>query len=749
MTSFSPQNSLEPQGFTSKPHAGSFNDAPHHTDHGYSSGYSAEGSILDIWNILNIIKKWWWLIFLFTAMIVGLTALVVFRMTPVYMASSVLEVKQQERQIFNNSDVENFTVDKEFFDTQVELLKSVSLAESVVDSLNLVADPDFSIDAMETRENKRKRVVQQFAKTLKISPVGRSRLIKISFESTNPEIASRVANTVTDTFISFNMERKYNATSYARDFIEERLKSTKIILEESERELARYATDNELITVRDEKGNTIPGYLAAAALISLDAELTSALTNRVEHEKRYKLALEKLSTTEIQNSATLTNLKTQYVELNAEYLEKIAIYKPQFPEMKKLKSRIDYLSGQIASETQLINDTMLAELKTQYDVAIETEQDLQKRVETLKVSAVDIRKKSVDYNILEREVSTNRTQYDALLQRLKEVSISDDIGSNLITLVDHAVSPTSPFKPNKLLALLLSGLLGGMLITGIVFAIEFIDDRIKSPDDIKTKLKSTIMGVIPRAKDMTKVTDLLSDPQSSIAEAYASLRTNLQFSGPNGGPKVIHMTSTRSGEGKSVSSLALALRFAGLNENVLLIDADMRLPTFTNKAGDNTGLSGLLTSTKNPLDHVHQTKFDNLSLLPSGQLVPNSSEILSTYRLTEVLDILRDQYDRIIVDSPPVMGLSDALVLGANCDASLVVVQFSSVRTPAVKATLDRLKSSGTKTLGVVLTKYKAPSKGYLNYYQYSYGENASQYGSAKPGKKSKAALAKDFIDIL
>ena len=649
------------------------------------SGFETEAPMIDLWKLINIFKKWWWLIASIAALVTGLTALVVYRMTPVYMASSVLEIKQKDRQIFNASEVEGLVVDKEFFNTQVELLKSDTLAENVIDSLNLGADVDFSSIDAGSRESTRGVMVRSFAGKLHIAPIGRSRLIKVSFEHTNPATAARITNAVTDTFISYNMERKYNATSYARDFIEERLASTKEILEVSERELARYASENDLVMVAGgQQTSASPGYLDGAALITLDAALTQAQTTRIEHEQRYNLAVQSIDNApELLESKTIQALKTQRIELNSEYRDKLSVFKPEFPDMTELKSRIDYIDTQIAIETQQVKDSVLSALKIKYQIAVDGEKNLEERVEALKVSVTQVRDKSVDYNILEREVDTNRTQYAALLQRLKEVSISDEIGSNLISLVDKAKPPAGPFKPNKLLSMLLALILGTALGSGLVFAIEMIDDRIKTPDDIKNKLSSSIMGVIPNVRNMSDVTEMLGNPESSIAEAYASLRTNLQFSGPDGGPKVIHVTSTRSGEGKSVSSLALALRFAGIGEKVLLIDADMRLPTFLNGKGrgESIGLSGLLTSAVDPGAHMQQTKFANMDLLPSGKSVPNPSEILATYRLDEILEYARQHYDHIIVDSPPVMGIADAPLLAASCDASLLVVEHANMRT--------------------------------------------------------------------
>jgi len=700
-----------------------------------------------VWDVLRVLQQWWWLIAAIVVLSVLATGYFVQRTTPVYMAFSILEVKQQERQILDtSSEVEDFVVDDQFFNTQIEILKSSTIAGDIIDQFNLTSDSDFNVGDG-SREERRRVAIKQFSDKLKVSALGRSRLIKVSYEHTNPKKAARIANAVTEAFITYNLERKYNSTSYARDFIEDRLRSTKAILETSERDLVAYASANNLVTVKDSQGVVSPGFLASQSLVTLNAELLNARTKRIEHEQ--KVALAKSTNVSVLGGRVLTDLRRIHTELTAEYMEKRATFVPEFPAMKELQSRIDYIAGQIEAETNYLSDQSRTELDGEYSIALAAEQDLKNRFNTLKNSFEDIRDKSVQYNILKREVDTNRSQYDALLQRLKEVSIADDIGSDLISLVDEAEVPTRPFKPRLLLSLIFAGLLSTLLGTALVFAKEFIDDRIKSPDHVKQKLGSILMGVIPRSKNSKNIMSDLADPTSAIAEAYSSLRTNLQFSGPDGGPQVMHITSTRSGEGKSVTSLGLALRFAGLGTKVLLIDADMRLPTFKRGVGESVGLSGLLTSREDVFDNVLESKYPHLDLLPSGANVPNPSEILSSYRLDEIMKHLRTKYNYIVVDSPPVMGLADAPILAANCDASLLVVEGASTRTPAVRSTLERLAIGGVKVLGVVLTKYTLQSKGYLNYYQYSYGEGSTNYSAAKKGKKTKASINKSYMDIM
>ncbi len=721
----------------------------------------------NIAEILRVLLRWWWLIAAITLISTLLTFYFVNKVTPVYMASSIIEIKQQERQIFDqNSDVENFVVDSEFFNTQIELLKSDSLADDIIKQFNLTSDSEFVINPEGSREAKRLSAINSFSNKLRVGAVGRSRLIRVSFEHTSPDMAAKIANAVTDSFITYNLERKYNATSYARSFIEDRLKTTKDILESSERELVKYASDNNLVTVKDGQGNVSPGFLASESLIALNSELLNARTARIEKEQKYNIAKSSETPVSASDTGVLTDLRRTHTQLTAEYMEKGAIYVPEFPIMRELQERINFIAQQIEQEATSLEGRGLSALKAEYDIALGAEQDIQNRFQALRGSFEDIRDKSVEYNIRKREVDTNRSQYDALLQRLKEVSIADDIGSNLVSLVDRAESPRLPFKPRILLSLIAAGFLSTLFGTAIVFAMEFIDDRIKSPDDVKNKLRQVVMGVIPVAKNIVRkgkgpigelsenknlkeIMDVLSNPTSAIAEAYSSLRTNLQFSGPDGGPRVIHITSTKSGEGKSVSSLGLAMRYAGLGDKVLLIDADMRLPTFKTGVNDSIGLSGLLTSNESIEDNILQTAFDNLFLLPSGANVPNPPEILSTYRLAEIIDYVKSKYSYVIVDSPPVMGLADAAILASSCDASLLVVEGAQTRTPAVKGTLDRLVVSGIKVLGIVITKYTQQARGYYNYYQYNYGTASTNYSAASKGKKSKNAIKKDYMDIM
>jgi capsular exopolysaccharide synthesis family protein len=719
---------------------------------GYPVGSGAPGGI-NLWYILRVLRKWWWLIALCIIGFTAATAYFVSQMTPIYRSAVLLEVKQQETRIIEGGAIEDIDANKDFFTTQVELLRSEKLIEDVVENLNLLSDPYFynAEDPTWTtkpREEKFRSVVDVFKGNLGVSPVGRSRLIQVSFQHADPDKAALIANSVSDSFINNSVSRKFNATAYARDFLETRLAAVKASLENAERNLVQYAQANNIINIDRDEGQDSSGSLDMASLVTLDSELTMARTARVQAEQRYQQSLNNNFAADVLSSPAIKELNSQRIRLESEYKDKQSTFKPNFPDMIELKSRIELFDQEIAQETAAIVESRRAQIKAEYDLAKIQEQDLQSRVAGLKGSVNNVRSKSIDYNILKRQVETERAQYDALLQRLKEVSLTDDIGDGLVQVVDPAKAARLPFKPNKIRSIIMALLLSSALGFSAAFLLDVLDDRVKSPDDIKSKLNQTIMGVIPRVEKGADIQENLKNSQTAISEAYASLRTNIQYSGPNGGPRVLQITSTRPSEGKSVSSLGLALRFAGVEDRILLIDADMRRPTFASNDSAALGLSGVLTADVPFEDHILQTHFNNMHLMTSGISVPNPSELLSSTRFDELLEFAKDNYDYVVIDSPPVLGLADAPVIGNKVDATLLVVEANQLRTPAVRLTIERLMSSGTKILGVLLTKYNAPTAGYMDYYSYSYGKGSADYGAPKRSKASAKKQEQRKLDI-
>jgi capsular exopolysaccharide synthesis family protein len=418
-------------------------------------------------------------------------------------------------------------------------------------------------------------------------------------------------------------------------------------------------------------------------------------------------------------------LRQELARLQSEYQQKREFMKPEHPEMQSLQAQISELQRQIAGQVSQASSGRINSLLADYRAAASAERALQARVAGLKGDVLNLRGRSIQYTILQREVDTNRSLYDALLQRYKEIGVAGGVGMAPVSIVDRAQAPTFPFKPNLLMNLLFG--LGLGLVAGIVSAIglEFLNDTIKSRDDVRRKLSLACLGAVPKTAARDSFVEDLKNPTSIISEAYSAIVAALRFSTEEGMPKVLLVTSTRSAEGKSSSALAIAQNFARRERRVLLVDCDLRKPAFK-AANDRIGLSKLLT-TEDPLqDHVVETQHVNLWLLPSGPLPPNPADLLSTGRIRKVIGEAREAFDLVVIDGPPTLGLADAPLLAAAAGSALFVIESGKTRTRAAIEALNRLEATGTRILGATLTKSEESSGGYGRYgYGYGYGYGA------------------------
>ncbi|MEM7727806.1 MAG: polysaccharide biosynthesis tyrosine autokinase [Pseudomonadota bacterium] len=708
------------------------------------------GGIIQIGYLIGVALRRWWIIALIGTLITSAAIVLLMRATPIYSAKGLLEVRQAERNVINVSEVESVVADQEFLTTQVELLQSDTIIEDTIESMNMLDELLDAVDdaVPQSRDMRMQLAMEVFKGSLSVRSVGRSRLIQVSFEHPDPQVAADTVNTLTDVYIAGAIDRRFSATEYARDFLETRLGTVRKSLEEAERQLVSYAIANDIILVDNEAANNSSETLDGSALRTLSEQLNEATSERIAAQNNFEQSKTEAFASQFLGDDELSRLREERIKLTSEYRDKLATFRPEYPEMQELQERIALFNREIEQRAASIVGAKRAELERDFNLARMFEQDLAARVETLKNNVTDMRSKSINYNILLRQVETERAQYEALLQRLKEVSVTDNLGSNLVEIVDRARPPLEPAKPNKPLGALLAAIFSGLLGFAVAYIVDILDNRIKKPEDVKEKLSQIILGVIPVTQDSEEIVDELENPQSIIAEAYATLRTNVQHSGADGGPRVIQTTSTRSGEGKSASSLGLALRMAGVGHRVLLIDADMRRPTFLNPAA-SVGLSGVLTTTTDFAGAITPTKFDNMWLLPSGSHVPNPSELLASSRFDKLLAYCRKEYDYVFLDSPPVLGLADALILGGKADASLMVVEAGTQRTPNVKDSLNRLANGGAKILGVVLTKFKMQSARYDQYYNY---KSASHEGPAETADiqiQLKASQSKQKFDLV
>jgi capsular exopolysaccharide synthesis family protein len=555
-----------------------------------------------------------------------------------------------------------------------------------------------------------------------------SRLVNIIIRSPDPAMAAALADSYAEQFIASNLDRDFEATSYARKFLEDRINSTRIKLEDTERELVNYAARQGIVALGGAGGDqgAKAASLEASTLIELNSELAKARSDRITAEQRYRRSAGGSATTESVNNPVLQDLTGKRASAQAEYQEKLAIFLPGLPAMVALKERINTLEREIA----LARGNVGSAARLDYGSAVARERELQSRVDGMKGKVLDLRSRSIQYTILQREVDTNRALYDALLQKYKEVGVSGGVGSNKVSIVDRARVPRKPVSPRVAVNVML-GLLAGLLLgLGGAFLLEFIDDTIKMPDDVRSKLRMTLLGIMPTVEDAVEFKDEIADPKSDLIEAAHSLRTSLQFATGHGMPRSLLVTSSRPGEGKSSVTLALATSLARLGKRVLIIDADMRKPTFyvgSASRKDTPGLSNVLSGDVVLSAVTHRSVVEHLSIVSAGPTVPNPAALLSEGGFAKMLETASADFDHVIVDGPPVMGLADAPLMGSATEGAVIVVEASSAHRSAILASVARLVSANTRVLGVVLNKFESRRNGYGDTYSYSYN-----YGGPK-----------------
>ncbi|MDP2024875.1 polysaccharide biosynthesis tyrosine autokinase [Sulfuriferula sp.] len=679
-------------------------------------------------------------------------------MTPVYTAITTLQIDRETARVFSseNTPKEAAVQGEEFFQTQYGLLRSRSLAERVIENLGLassdaalrtlgVEPPPASGTAAEQAARRRNIALGVVQGNLSVSPVRGSRLVAVGYDNPDPVVAARVANGFGENFIQSNLDRKFESSKYAREFLEERIAQTKDRLEAAERQLVAYAANQQIINITEPGDGGSDGgstqSLTASNLAALNGALGEARAARVAAEERWRSARTSALMTlpEVLQNPSIQRLTEQRASLDAQYQQKLNIYQADYPEMVRLKAEIEEADGQI----QTIASNVRSSIRSQYEIAANQERSLQSQVTRLSGDVLDLRDRSVQYNILQRELDTTRTLYEGLLQRYKEVSVTGGITSNNISIVDAAVPPGGPSKPNLFVNVILAALLG--LGLGVVAALvmEALDETIATPDDAEKKLGIPVLGVVPLLEKGQTTAVALADIRSGFSEAYYSLRTALQFSTPDGAPSSFLVTSARPAEGKSTSAYAIALNLARVGRRVLLVDGDLRNPSMHRVVGveNERGMSNLLSGSGDLEAVVQRTRENNLFFIPCGPLPPNPAELWGGDRLRQFLADARNNFDHVVIDGPPVLGFADAPLLAAVVGGVLFVVETRGTRRGQARGALRRLQVGRAHLLGVVLTKFNAKSAAYGGYdyaYDYKYGSEPGPDVAAGGSKKDK-----------
>ncbi|WP_374640757.1 GumC family protein [Hydrogenophaga sp.] len=731
---------------------------------------TADDDEIDLKAIWRTLVKHRWMLLGITALCVVAAGIYTLRVTPQYEASAMVQIDRAAQKVVgfgNEVEVDQGAASDQLqLRTQIELLKSRALAERVIDELGLyrrsstaplpgqdqlnaagatatmpgeastteAEEPGllttlgnnlrqlFTPASADEQVLSREETIKEFQKAVTIQPVRSSRLVAIDVLNPDPELAARIANTMARSFINMSLERKADSSSYALQFLQGQIAQTKAKLEESERQINEYAKTNEILNLGD-KGNA-----ATQNFMEFAQALAKAEQERLKAEALYnEVKLNPESAPRVLDNLAVQRYKEEKAKIEAEYAKNLAVYKPDFPAMLQLKQQVEQLDARINTEIT----TILASIKGQYDAAKALEDQIRARMDDSRTEVLAVQDRSVDLNLLKRELDTNRQVYDSLLQRLKEVSVTASITTNNVSVVDEARPALFPAKPRPVINLGLGLVLG--LFAGMLAALlrEQMDDSIKHADEVEGVFGLPLLGWIPMTKqpkgDVLPSVALLAhtDPRSAFAEAYRSMRTSLQFSTANGAPKRFVVTSCGKSEGKTTTALALAINFAQLGQRVLLIDADMRKSAVHKALGmpNEKGLSNLLTGDAGTENLIRPTQVPNLSVLTAGPTPPDPVELLMGPKLGLLLDKADELgFTQVVIDGPPLLGIADAVVLGNQVQHMVFVVKASSTKKDSIRDALRRLRNAGVAPMGVALTHARnehTSDYAYESYYGY------------------------------
>ena len=704
-------------------------------------------SVLEIFlNAFSVILKYKIIIILIILIFMGAGFAYSNIAVPIYQTSSTIQIDKQGTKVLDLEGVQAAGgSDKSFYATQYELLVSRTMAAEVVSKQNLASNLSFlnskthssfkqnlrqiygsnqlisklDLIPLETRVS---IAVGKVMSGLSVRPVGVSRIVQISYRSTDPKIAALVANAVVDTYITSSLERRFDASSYARKFLEERLTEVRLRLQESEAELVRYGRQASIFNL-DSQAKSI----ASSGLDAERSALFEVKRQRLTQELRWKLAskVDDKGLSLMADAPLISTLRSQRAELIGEYESKLEQFKPGYPDMQRLTRRIAELESRISVEAALVRDS----IRNDYLVALEQEKEIERNLVRIKGEVLDFEDKNIQYKILKREVETNTVLYEGLLQRYKEVGVAAGGG-------DKARVPGGAVSPVFAILMFTFTAIGAFVASGIVLFLHILRDQVDSPSDIEGAISVPALGTIPAAQIASVGIHCAEQPRSALSEAVRSLRTSLQFSTSSGLPKSLLMTSSKSGEGKSSMSAGLGISFSQLGLRVLLIDADLRDPSLSQEIWGaesslrigEPGLSNFLSGSVAWEIVMASTKFDGLKFISAGQLPPNPAELLAGPRFSELLLTVQDQFDIVIIDGPPVLQLADAPLMSSMADATLLVFAAGETRRRSAVSAIARLRSANGRIIGFVLNKTKRGGLSYGYGDGYSYGGKNEVY---------------------
>ena len=708
-------------------------------------------------------RKWTVLICLFT--IVSVVAIASLKMSPVYEASGSIAINKPDPGLnFNNSPTFNLDYyDPTEIETEVKILQSDLLALQVVKDLGLDRRPEFggktppspssldlAPDSLQADPARTSALLANFRSNLKVTLAPNTKIVELHFRSPDKELAANVINKLMEDYTENNYKSRFNSTMQAEDWLSKQLVDLQMKVETSQEKLVRYQKEHEILGI-DEKQN-----ITTAKLDELNKALTAAESERMDKESVYRL-VQSGDADSIASAATvpdaagtgaqspsvlLESLRAKEADTRIQVAELSTQFGPSYPKVAQLTGQLKEIDAQILLETRKV----AGKVRGQYMAALQRENMLHDALEKQKQEENKLNESAIEYSILKRDLESYRTLYEGLMEKMKESAVSAGLKSNNFRIVDVARVPSAPVEPNKTRNLEFAFVLGLTTGVGLAFLLEGMDNTVRTTEQAQMISGLPPLGMIPmgsrtpREATNTKrlaiatskeAVELVTQtrPNSQMAESYRALRTSLLLSNLGAPPKVIIVTSALPQEGKSTTSISCANVLAQKGTRVLLIDADLRRPSIhkTLGMGPRSGLSNVLTGSAT-LEQVitRSPSLPNVFVLPAGTPPPNPAELLASTQMRDVLEELRGQYDHIVVDTPPTLSVTDAVVLSPRADAIVLVIRSGQTTKQALRRSRDLLMQVNAKVSGVLLNAVDLSSPDY--YYYYEYQGKYSQY---------------------
>lgn len=705
----------------------------------YGTAVERDVHLLDYW---RIIKKRKWIVLGVLMMVVTVVAIRMYRARPIYQASGKVIINQQTPvPLANRQEALPYSSnDTQYLRTQINVLQSRTLARRVIEELSLDQQPEFAgLARIRDATLRDKLMVDRFLSGLQVELIRDTRIVKVTYESPDPQLAAQIVNALMDQLIEYTLTARFESTRQAREWLNKRLTELREKLEQLQEELVRYSREHEIIQL--DENQTI----AIERLTDLNRRLVEAEAERIRAETLYRLSQEADVDTlpPVMSNPIVQTLRQRLADDRRRLVKLQQQYTDEWPEIQSLRGEIAETEQQLAE----IKKQILAKIEADYKAARTREENLRAELMAQRAETLRQNERAINLSIKQQQVEASAELYRSLLQKMNDVDLLSTLTTTNIQILDRAQVPTTPARPRKLFTTGVSGLVG--LLLGIVLAlfVEYLDNTVKSTEDVDRLLGLPSLGVVPaleslerkkrlalprwsRERRTTRPILILDDQRrSSFAEAFRSLRTSVLLSHAERPPRTILFTSSSPGEGKTTTAVNTAISLTQTGARVMLIDGDLRKPGLHKMLNINhqPGLSTYLTRGITIDSVIVPNRIENLWIIPSGPVPPNPSELLSSRKMREAVKVLSERYDFVILDSPPV-STPDALILSTMVDGVILVIQCGETPRELVQRAKQSLEDVNAKIFGVVLNRMDVGQDGYYYYYyRYYYADEDPQ----------------------